>query len=151
MQYACAIFSSVACLAVSNYSTLSYRGHISGKIAIEREMCVLISSTTLAETFLILGRNERDIIINVHTSVWNFGTFVTWQRDWKVQKLTIGLFVISHKTNSYYSIINSEIVTGKSGTKKTLVWRDTPTGILWHQKAYFDVRRDWSLLACYDV
>ena len=28
----------------------------------EQKLCVLISSTHLSETFLILGRNERDMI-----------------------------------------------------------------------------------------
>jgi hypothetical protein len=35
---------------------------------IEHKMCVLILSTTLSETFLILRRIQRDIIINVHRS-----------------------------------------------------------------------------------
>jgi hypothetical protein len=35
---------------------------------IEHKMCVLIFSTTLSETFLILRRNDRDTIKNVHWS-----------------------------------------------------------------------------------
>jgi len=33
-------------------------------------MCVLVFSTTLSETFLILRRNERDIIKNIY---WSLG------------------------------------------------------------------------------
>jgi hypothetical protein len=36
------------------------------KKVIEHKICVLIVSTTLSETFLILRRNERDMIKNMH-------------------------------------------------------------------------------------
>ena len=35
---------------------------------VEQEKCVLIFSTTLSETFLILRRNDRDMIKNVYWS-----------------------------------------------------------------------------------
>ena len=60
------IMSSVACLAVPYFSTLSHKRHDSRKNVIEHEMCVLIFFTTLSETFLILRRNERDMILNVY-------------------------------------------------------------------------------------
>jgi len=39
-------------------------------------MCALSVSTNLSETFLILRRSERDIIINVHRSACNLITFL---------------------------------------------------------------------------
>jgi len=36
------------------------------KTAIEHKMCVLIFSKTLSKIFLIMGRLERDIVIDVH-------------------------------------------------------------------------------------
>jgi hypothetical protein len=71
MQNACAILSSVACPTVQYFTTLSYE--INGKIfekkkVTEQKMCVLISSTILSETFLILRKNERDMIKQVYWS-----------------------------------------------------------------------------------
>jgi hypothetical protein len=43
-------------------------GTILGRKVIERKMCVWISSTFLSETFLILRRIQRGIIIHVHRS-----------------------------------------------------------------------------------
>ena len=66
MQCAFAILSSVACPAQQYFSTLSHKRHdFLEKKAIKHEMCVLISSTTLSEIFLILRRIQRDIVINV--------------------------------------------------------------------------------------
>jgi hypothetical protein len=44
------------------------KGTIFEKKFIERKMCVLILSTVFSETFLILRRTNRDIVINVHRS-----------------------------------------------------------------------------------
>jgi hypothetical protein len=60
------ILSSVACLVLLNFSILSHKRHNFRKEVMEYKMCVLIFSTTLSETFLILRRNQQDIIINVH-------------------------------------------------------------------------------------
>ena len=49
--------------------TLPHKGMILGRI-VEDKMCVLIFSTTLSETFFILRRIQRDIVINVHRSLW---------------------------------------------------------------------------------
>jgi hypothetical protein len=46
MQYSCAMFSSMACLAVQNFYTLSHKRLDFRKIVVDHEMCVLIFSTT---------------------------------------------------------------------------------------------------------
>jgi len=68
MQCACDLLSSVACLVLQYFSTLShgYQG-----TDIEQEMCVLIFSITLSETFLIIRRIGRDMTkmyIGLHVS-----------------------------------------------------------------------------------
>jgi len=60
------ILSSVACLALQYFSTLSHKWHDFQKKVTEYKMCVLIVPTTLSETFLILNRNQPDTIINVN-------------------------------------------------------------------------------------
>jgi len=65
MQCACAILSSVACPALQYFSTLSHRRYDTRKNVTEHKMCVLISSTNLSETFLVLRRNDRDMIKSV--------------------------------------------------------------------------------------
>jgi hypothetical protein len=50
------------------FSTLSHNRYDFQEKVIEHKMCVLIFSTDLSETFIILRRTERDIIINVHKS-----------------------------------------------------------------------------------
>jgi hypothetical protein len=52
----------VACPDLPYFSTLSNKRHDFLKKVIQHEMCVLIFSTTLSETFLILRRTQRDII-----------------------------------------------------------------------------------------
>ena len=53
----------------------SVRRHVRGagfkKKVTEHKICVLIFSTTLVETFLILRRNERDMIKSVY---WSYVT-----------------------------------------------------------------------------
>jgi hypothetical protein len=60
------LLSSVACLAVPYFFRYFTKGTIFEKNLIEHKICILIFSTILYETFLILRRTQRDIIINVH-------------------------------------------------------------------------------------
>jgi len=54
--------------ALIYFPTLSHKRHDFRKTVFENKMCVLIFSTNLFEIFLILRRNERDMIINVYRS-----------------------------------------------------------------------------------
>ena len=56
MYCACAILSSVSCLAVPYFPILFHK---------KNDLCVSTLSTNLTEMFLILRRSERDMIINV--------------------------------------------------------------------------------------
>jgi hypothetical protein len=60
------IILSVVCSALQYISTLSHKRHDFCKNVTEHKMCVLITSTTLSETFLILRRTERDMVKNVY-------------------------------------------------------------------------------------
>ena len=59
------ILSSLACLAVPYFPHYLIKGTIFGKKLLHIK-CVLMFSTNIFEAFLIIGRNERDIIINLH-------------------------------------------------------------------------------------
>ena len=55
-------------LAAPYFSTLSHKRNDFRKNVTEHKICVLIFSTTSFETFLILRRNQTDIVIKVKTS-----------------------------------------------------------------------------------
>jgi len=89
MQCVCAILSSVACPALQYFSTLSHKrcDFRKKKKVTEYKTCVWFSLQLLSETFLILRRNERDMIkiyIGLHVKyplflsdfneTWIFGT-----------------------------------------------------------------------------
>jgi len=66
---ACYTLSSVACPAVTYFSTLDYviRDTIYVKKKVpENRMCILIHSENLCETFVSLRRTERDTIQNAY-------------------------------------------------------------------------------------
>ena len=61
------IISSVVCLALQNFLTLSHRGQDFREKVIEHKMCFLIFSTNLSETFCIVRRIQGHTI-HVHMS-----------------------------------------------------------------------------------
>ena len=64
----CAILSPLACLALQYFSTLSHIRHNFRKKLLNIKCMFLFSLRLLAETALILRRNERDVIKNVYRS-----------------------------------------------------------------------------------
>ena len=62
------ILSSVACLALQYFSTLSPKRYYFQKNVIEHKMRVLIFSTTFSQILVIVRRTERDMIKNVYWS-----------------------------------------------------------------------------------
>jgi len=56
------VFSSVVCPALSYYSTLSHERHFSEK----KLNVIFVFYTSLSEIFLILGRIQRNMIINLY-------------------------------------------------------------------------------------
>jgi hypothetical protein len=63
------ILSSVACLALLYVSTLSHKRHDFRKKLLNIKCVFWFFLQLLSETFLILRRIQRDIIINVHRSL----------------------------------------------------------------------------------
>jgi hypothetical protein len=64
------VLPSVTSLALPYFSTLFHKHHdCRGKIPYWTYSVCFVFSTTLSEIFLILGRPERDIIINIHRSL----------------------------------------------------------------------------------
>jgi len=60
------ILQSAACCAALPFGTLSYKWHELRRRFVEHKMCVQIFSTDLSETFLILRRIWRGVIIKVN-------------------------------------------------------------------------------------
>jgi hypothetical protein len=70
MKRAYAILSSVACLALQYFSTLSHKRHdFHKKKVIEHKTWFLIICTILSETFPILRRIEGDMMENADRSL----------------------------------------------------------------------------------
>jgi hypothetical protein len=64
------ILSSVACLAVPYFSTLYHKRHDIRKKLLNIKCVFLFSLQILSERFVIPARIQRDIIINVHRSLY---------------------------------------------------------------------------------
>jgi hypothetical protein len=62
------LLPTVACMPLLYFSTLFHKGTVFGKKVIEYKKRVLIFGTILSETFFILRRIRRDIVICVHSS-----------------------------------------------------------------------------------
>jgi hypothetical protein len=63
------VLLSVVCLALPYFSTLSHKLHDFGKKFLNIKYVFWFFLQLLSETFLILRRIQRDIIINVHRSL----------------------------------------------------------------------------------
>ena len=68
MLCVCVCVSPVASLAPPYFSTPPQKRQDFRKKVIKHKMCVLIFSTILSQTFVILRRIQRDIIINIRRS-----------------------------------------------------------------------------------
>jgi hypothetical protein len=75
------VLSTVACLSVAYFSTLSHKLHDFLEKVAEHKMCVLIFSTASVEAFLIQRRVQRDTIINVRRSACNVPLFLPHFND----------------------------------------------------------------------
>ena len=78
------MLSSVACLALSHFSTLYHkRHHFRGNKILNIKCVFWFSVKLLSETFPILRRSQRDIIMNVHRSSCKVPViFVRFQSNW---------------------------------------------------------------------
>jgi hypothetical protein len=86
MQCACAILSSLNCLAVQYVSTLSHKLHNFEKKRILKKCVFWFSIRFLSETFLVLRRNERDMIKNVclftYLFTYSMEQSPSWEANW---------------------------------------------------------------------
>ena len=84
MQSAC-LLSPVASLTVPYFSTLSRKGHDFRKTLFKKKCVIWFSLQLLSETFLILRRTQRDIIINVHRSSYKVPLLLSdFNEPWNV-------------------------------------------------------------------
>ena len=78
MYGACAVLSSVGFPALHISSTLSHKEHDLKKKLLYIKLCFDFLYKGLSEKILILRRNERDIIVNVHWSSYQVPVFLIW-------------------------------------------------------------------------
>ena len=75
------ILSSVACLTLQYFSTLSHKWHQFWKNFMKMKCMWWFSVHVLSKTFLILRRIQWDIIISVHTSSCNTPVIVRYSSN----------------------------------------------------------------------
>ena len=68
MQCACVVLSSVACPAVQYFSNLAHKRYDFRKKLLNTKYVLWLSLQPFSETFLILRRNEGEMIKNVYWS-----------------------------------------------------------------------------------
>ena len=81
MQCACAILSSVVRPALQYFSTLSHKSYDFRKKLLNTKRVFWFYLPLLSETFPILKRNERYMIINVHWSSCKVPLFLSYFND----------------------------------------------------------------------
>ena len=136
MCMCCITLSSVACLALQYFSTLSHKRHNF------RKKKLLIFSTTFAETFLILRQTERDMIESVYWSSCKFPLslldhkknliFLTY--FWKIMK-----YKISQKSTQWEPSCSMQTTRRTNGradmTKLIIAFHNFPNAPKnWHFK-----------------
>jgi len=103
MQCARAVFAICGLSGSAIFSTLSHKRHDFRKQVIENKMYFAMISTSLSETFLILGRIERDV--KKHLLV-----FILFLSDFKVTRIFSTDF---------------EEFSGKKFLKKSVQWESS--------------------------
>ena len=91
------VMSSLACLAVPYFSTLSRKRHDFLKKVIQHKMCVLIFSTTLSETFLILKKNEWDVMVNMHRSSYSCQILMKFEFSWQILEKCLNVRLVGNE------------------------------------------------------
>jgi hypothetical protein len=87
MQCACAILSSLACPALQYFPTLTHKRHHLKKKLLNTKCVFWFSLQLLSETFLMLRRNERDMIKNVYRSASCKVPFIIVRLQWNLNFL----------------------------------------------------------------
>jgi len=67
------------------------------KKVIQHKMCVLIFSTTLSETFLILKKNEWDVMVNMHRSSYSCQILMKFEFSWQILEKCLNVRLVGNE------------------------------------------------------
>jgi hypothetical protein len=134
MQCLRAILSSVVCPAVQYFSTLSHKRHdFRKKKLLNINFVFWFSLQLLSETFLILRRNERDVIKNIYwlsCKVFVIPVQFTWSVNildifWKILKYQISWRCVQWESDGRTKRHDEAIVTFNNFAKTLkILWTD---------------------------